>query len=466
MKLEEMGLLEALNALRRGQCTCEDLVQACLSRVSQAEEQIQAWEWLDADAALLAARKADEHVRRGIQPGLLHGLPIGVKDIMATAGVPTRMGSPIYASHIPQTSATVVRRIQDAGGIVMGKTVTTEFAWRNPGKTRNPWNLGHTPGGSSSGSAAAVAAGMVPAALGTQTVGSVIRPAAYCGVVGYKPSFGLISRAGVHPLSPSLDHVGVFARSVADAAYLAACLVGHDDTDPGSLTSAAFRPSATRASDLPGGERRLAAVRTPVWRLADKAQHDMWDANLAALCHAGAVVEDVELPPSFQNAQDVLRTILMAEGAQIYAPLRAANPGKTSTALDDLIETGLKISATDYISALAAAKVMRAELGALLSRFDAIVTPPATGEAPPTLADTGDPSFCGIWTLMGVPAVTFPVGRGPTGLPLGLQVVGAYLDDQRTLEMATWCSGVAGLPSSPVAPLRQGDVRQGNVRAD
>lgn len=444
MELEAMGLLEALDALRRGRCSSEDLVRACLRRVSQAEAQIEAWEWLDPEAVLMAARKADAHARQGGQPGLLHGLPIGVKDIMATAGVPTRMGSPIHASHVPRVSATVVRRLQDAGGFVMGKTVTTEFAWRNPGKTRNPWNLGHTPGGSSSGSAAAVAAGMVPAALGTQTVGSVIRPAAYCGVVGYKPSFGWISRGGVHPLSPSLDHVGVFARSVADAAYLAACLAARDNANPGSLAAAALLPGEAGAAELPTGRRRLAAVRTPVWRLADEAQRAVWDASLAALDRAGAVVEEVDLPPSFQDALDVLRTILMAEGAQIYAPLRAANPGKTSAALDALIETGLGISAVDYITALAAAKSMRAELAALLSGFDAIVTSSATGEAPPTLADTGDPSFCGIWTLMGVPAVTFPVGFGPSGLPLGLQVVGAYLGDCQMLDVASWCSRQIG----------------------
>ncbi len=453
MELEAMGLLEALDALRRGRCSSEDLVRACLQRVSQAEAQIEAWEWLNPEAALLAARKADERATQGDKPGLLQGLPIGVKDIMATAGVPTRMGSPIHASYVPRVSATVVRRLQDAGGFVMGKTVTTELDWRNPSKTRNPWNIGHTPGGSSSGSAAAVAAGMVPAALGTQTVGSVIRPAAYCGVVGYKPSFGLISRAGVHPLSPSLDHVGVFARSVADAAYLAASLAARDDADSGSLAaSALLPPGEIGTAELPAGGRRLAAVRTPVWRLADEAQRAMWDANLAGLDRAGAIVEDVELPPSFQGALDVLRTILMAEGAQIYAPLRAVNPGKISAALDALIETGLKVSAVDYITALAAAKSLRTELGALLSRFDAIVTPPATGEAPPTLADTGDPSFCGIWTLMGVPAVTFPVGFGPTGLPLGLQVVGAYLGDRKMLDVASWCSRQIGT-GCRLAPL-------------
>lgn len=439
MTLETMGLLDVLNALRSGQCSSEEWVRACLARVQEVEAQIKAWEWLDADAALLAARRADDYLRKGGQPGRLHGVPIGVKDIMATAGVPTRMGSPIYASHVPQESAAVVNRLQAEGGFVMGKTVTTEFAWRNPGKTHNPWNLGHTPGGSSSGSAAAVAAGMVPAALGTQTIGSVIRPAAYCGVVGYKPSFGLISRAGVHPLSHSLDHVGVFARSVADAAYLASCLAGHDAADPGSLSDASLRPLApsdTVVSVTP----RLAAIRSPVWHLADEAQRAMWDANLAALERAGAIIEEVELPPSFNSALDVLRTILMAEGAGIYAPLQAAHPGKTSAALDALIDAGLAISAVDYIRAIAAAKDMRVELASLLSRFDAIVTPPATGEAPATLVDTGDPSFCGIWTLMGVPALTIPVGRGPAGLPLGLQLVGGYLRDAELLKMADFIS--------------------------
>lgn len=455
MELEALGLLDGLKGISEGQFSSEELTNACLDRVKLLDSQIRAWEWLDQGAALDAARKADMQMASGGALGALHGLPIGIKDIMLTRGIPTGMGSPIYKGNVPDESATVIRRLQAAGGFVMGKTVTTEFAWRHPGKTHNPWNPDYTPGGSSSGSAAAVASGMVPAALGTQTVGSVIRPAAYCGVVGFKPSFGLISRAGVNPLSHSLDHVGIFARSLDDAAYLASCLAGHDSADPGSLAESTFGTLslAPVAGKTHPGPFRLAAVRSPVWSLADRFQQEIWEANVDALARAGAEVEKVELPSSFLNALDVLRTILLAEGAQIYAPLQMAYPGKTSSAIDTLIEGGKKISAMDYLNALVAAKEMRAELRAFLSRFDAIVTPPATGEAPKTLVDTGDPSFCGIWTLMGVPAVTFPVGRGPSGLPLGFQVVGAYLDDRKTLDVAAWCNrhiGVRlGLSPSP-----------------
>lgn len=444
MELASLGLLDALEVIREGRFSAEDLTRACLARMEEVEPQVKAWEWIEPDYALSAAREADRQLKMGTPPAPLQGIPVGIKDIMLTKGVPTGMGSPIYAGQVPAASASVIDRIQGMGGFVMGKTVTTEFAWRHPGKTHNPWNFGHTPGGSSSGSAAAVAAGMVPAALGTQTVGSVIRPAAYCGVVGYKPSFGLISRTGVHPLSHSLDHVGVFARSVEDAAYLAACLAGYDSTDPGSLAAGALYPGDA-FGEAPAFKPRLAAVRTPVWHLADGIQQSMWERNVEALAAAGAEVEYVDLPPSFQRALEVQRTILMAEGAQIYGPLQAANPDKTSPPLDGLIEMGRKVAAVDYINALAAAKAMRAELEAFLVRFDAIITPPATGEAPKTLADTGDASFCGIWTLMGVPAVTFPVGYGPAGLPLGLQVVGGYLADRKTLDVARWCSRQVGI---------------------
>ena len=443
MELYKLGLLDALKGIRERKFSSEDLTRACLARAESLEGKIKAWEWLDPEFTLQCAREADRQLEVGLPMGRLHGIPIGMKDIISTKGMPTSMGSPIYSGHVPSESATVVQHLQAAGAFVMGKTVTTEFAWRQPGKTHNPWNFGHTPGGSSSGSAAAVAAGYVPAAFGTQTIGSVIRPAAYCGVVGYKPSYGLISRTGVHPLSPTLDHVGIFARSIGDAAFLASCMAGYDHSDPDSLL---VNPVQACSEDAMEWEHppRLAAIKTPVWDLADDVQKAMFKKNVEQLAEAGAVVHWMELPKSFDNALDVLRTILFAEGAQIYAPLQEQYPGKTSKPLDLLIETGLKVSAVQYLEALKAAEEMRAQLVDIFVGFDGVVTPPATGEAPKTLIDTGDPSFCGIWTLMGVPSVSFPVGHGPNGLPLGLQVLGPYLNDSKALKVAAWCNRQIG----------------------
>lgn len=443
MKLYKLGLLDALKGISERSFSSEDLTRSCLDRAACLEDKIKAWEWLDPEFSIQCARESDRLLKDGLPKRPLHGIPLGMKDIVSTKGMPTSMGSPIYTGHVPTHSATIVQHLQAAGAFVMGKTVTTEFAWRHPGKTHNPWNLEHTPGGSSSGSAAAVAAGCVPAAFGTQTVGSVIRPAAYCGVVGYKPSYGLISRAGVHPLSPTLDHVGVFARSIGDAAFLVSCLTGYDRSDPHSLL---VNPLQTCLANIPALEQppRLAAIRTPVWNLADNVQKAMFEKNVEQLAEAGAEVQWIELPESFDGALDVLRTILFAEGAQIYTPLQTQYPGKTSKPLDLLIETGLKVSAVQYLEALKAAEEMRVQLEDLFNRFDCIVTPPATGEAPKTLDDTGDASFCGIWTLMGVPAVSFPVGRGPNGLPLGLQIIGPYLNDSKMLKVANWCDQKIG----------------------
>ena len=263
MDLYPLGLLETLRAYREGRATVQDYVTSCSGRIAALEPRIQAFEWFDASRAMADA----EERAGGILADLpLYGIPVGVKDIINTRGIPTRMGSVIFANQVPTTSAWVVRRLEALGGLVMGKTVTTEFAYRSPGKTRNPWNPSHTPGGSSSGSAAAVAAGYVPAAIGTQTLGSVIRPAAFCGVVGYKPSHGAISRTGIMPFAPSLDTVGVFARSVADAAWFGACLMGEDSRDEATVIRAEPRLLSVPLEPL-SGPPRIAVVKTPKWPL-------------------------------------------------------------------------------------------------------------------------------------------------------------------------------------------------------
>jgi Asp-tRNA(Asn)/Glu-tRNA(Gln) amidotransferase A subunit family amidase len=355
----------------------------------------------------------------------LHGVPLAVKDIIDVAGMPTRYGSPIYASAGPAAvSAECVEALDRAGGIVIGKSVTTEFAYYTPGKTRNPWNIAHTPGGSSMGSAASVASSMVAGALGTQTNGSVIRPAAFCGVVGFKPTLGSVSNHGTLDPWPTLDHTGVFARHVGDAALLASVIAKHGAIAPTIL--------------MPSHALRLAFVRTPVWHLADPAQKEMLEKNAAVLGHAGAIVEELMLPAEYDNAHRVHRVVMAYEAARHFQNLQKRHRALMSAKFNELLDEGAALGEAAYGEALRATQKLRENFPALIDRFDAIITPPAPGEAPPTLEQTGNPAFCTIWTLLGVPAITIPVGLGPSGMPLGLQIVGAQGEDDRTLSVAAW----------------------------
>jgi Asp-tRNA(Asn)/Glu-tRNA(Gln) amidotransferase A subunit family amidase len=402
------------------------LTRALLDRIERHENTVQAFQWIDPERALELARRADRQTTSGAKLGSLHGLPIGIKDIIETQGIPTAMGSPIYAGHVPAQSASLVRRAEAAGAFVMGKTVTTEFAYFTPGKTRNPWNPAHTPGGSSSGSAAGVSMGFLPGAVGTQTNGSMIRPAAFCGVVGYKPTGGFISISGVHPFSPSLDQPGVFTRSVLDAACLAAALA---------------EPEGRIGCDVPALEPppRLAAVRSPVWHLAEAYAQEHFLKSVAHLRSAGAHVVELELPSSFNEAHAVQRTVMHGEGARVFAELQRRDRDRLSARLNALIDEGRGISDNDLARSLERKARFAEELDAFLAGYDAIVTPSALGEAPADLTQTGDPAFCTIWSLCGVPAVTLPAGRGPNGLPLGLQIVGPRSFDNRVLSVSRWC---------------------------
>jgi Asp-tRNA(Asn)/Glu-tRNA(Gln) amidotransferase A subunit family amidase len=324
----------------------------------------------------------------------------------------------------------------------MGKTVTSEFAFFTPGKTRNPWNPAHTPGGSSSGSAAAVAMGFVPAAIGTQTNGSVIRPAAFCGVVGYKPTAGLIPLDGIHPFSPSLDQVGVFTRNVPDAAFLAAVLE-KKDPDPAAGRINAITPVDVAPMKCPP---RLAAVRSPVWHLADQDALEHFIAQIERLRSAGAIVEELELPRSFEQAHAVHRIIMYAEGAAVFMDLQRHQRPRLSPRLNGLIDEGFGIDQSVLVRSLAQRDQLAGEMDTFLNRFDAVITPPAPGQAPADLTQTGDPVFCTIWSLCGVPAVTIPTGQGPLGLPLGLQLICPRLADDRVLSIAHWCDEKLGWP--------------------
>ncbi|HYA20605.1 MAG TPA: amidase [Burkholderiales bacterium] len=426
MQLIQLSAAAAAQAIGKGELSSVELVTACLERIRQMEGTIGAWAFIDPDHALQQARRADDARRKGKVAGPLQGVPIGVKDIFDTRGIPTELGSPLYKGNVPQAAARVVEKIELAGGFVMGKTVTAEFAFLSPGKTRNPWKLAHTPGGSSSGSAAGVAAGFVPAALGTQTNGSVIRPAAFCGIVGFKPSRGTISNHGTLDYSPTLDQTGVFTRSVRDAAWVTSCI------------SEVQNPISRQISTF-DKKLKLAAVRSPVWIRAEEAQRSIFTDNLKKLRESGAEVVETELPAAFTQAHPCLRRIMAYEAAQFFRELQMRGREKISAVLNAFLDEGAGIPDSAYQDALHFREQLQQDLRAFFKVFDAIITPPANGEAPATLESTGDPAFCTIWTLCGVPAVTIPTGLGPQRLPLGLQIVGAYQDDDKLLAIANWC---------------------------
>ncbi len=435
-QLHRMGIREAAQAIHMGDLRSEELIHALLERIASLEDTVQAFQWIDPARALELARRADRRLRSGETVGPLHGIPIGIKDIIETEGIPTGMGSPIFDGYVPARPAVLVQRAEAAGAFVLGKTVTTEFAYFHPGKTRNPWNPNHTPGGSSSGSAAAVAMGFLPGAVGTQTNGSMIRPAAFCGVVGYKPTSGLIPLAGVHLFSPSLDQVGVFARSVPDAALLAAALTGKGDDGAVTGTGTGMIPADVAALVRPP---RLAAVRSPVWHLAEPQTQKHFLEMVDRLRAAGAEVLEQELPPAFEEAHAVHRVIMYGEGSRGFAELQRRDRKRLSLRLNALIDEGVVIPDSDLTRSLERKAQFAGELDAFMDAFDAVITPPALGEAPADLTQTGDPAFCTIWSLCAVPAVTIPAGRGPAGLPLGLQIVGPRFADAHVLSVARWC---------------------------
>lgn len=419
--------------LASGALRAVELVEACLARIARTEPDVGAWAWLDGDAAMDQARKLDQLRLSGRAIGPLHGLPIGLKDIIDTKGIPTENGTPIDAGRVPAEDAWIVSRLRAAGAIILGKTVTTECAFMHPGKTRNPHNAAHTPGGSSQGSAAAVAAGMVPLAIGTQTGGSVIRPASFCGIVGMKPSFGLIPRTGILTQSPFLDTVGVFARSVEDCALLTEVLAGHDPADP--ATEPAPMPRMLEvARSRPPVPAAFAFVKPPGWDEADPQMKAAME-ELAALL--GDACTEVPLP-GLEEIAALRQRINFAEMAKCYYPLERRGRDLMSDRLKAAIDEGKAVLARDYIAALDWRDVMNAALQAVFARFDVILCPAAPGPAPRGLEDTGSAIFNGLWTLAGVPAVTLPLFASEDGLPIGVQLVGPRGDDARLLRTARW----------------------------
>ena len=433
------GVLELLRLFKDDSAAADHYAAACLERAKAAEPVLKAFEYLPVDIA-----------RR---PGPLSGIPVAIKDIIATSDMPTTNGSPIYRDHIPARDAWVVERLRNLGATIFGKTVSTEFAWRHPGPTTNPWNSRHTPGGSSSGSAAAVAAGIVPLALGSQTLGSVIRPAAFNGVVGLKPSYGAIPRTGVHPLSPSLDHVGFFARRVDDVAYALSLIAGASDLDPHGRPLPRFHVDTDQG--VPSLDRpRLRVVRFEKWSRAEPEQQKVFEAAVVKLREAGAVVEEREWQELDSNWSAV-NTILSSEASHIFSDLVERYPDRTSDHLKSTVKAGKDTSAFAYLGAKAIQEKLRSALSKQMTGFDAILTVPAFGEAPEGLSYTGDAEYCAPWTLIGAPAVTLPAGFGRHGLPLGIQTVGAYRQDYRLLRVAKWIEGALrfdpGIPKIALA---------------
>ncbi|MEJ1996504.1 MAG: amidase [Limibacillus sp.] len=436
MKTETLtfSALEAAKAVRNGEITCEELVQACLDRIEEFDGEIGAWAHLSAEHALTQARQADKFRRLGRGVGPLHGVPVGIKDIIDTKDFPTEQGSPIHQGRRPVEDATLVAKLREAGAIILGKTVTTEFAVMHPGKTVNPHDTGRTPGGSSSGSAAAVAAKMVPLAVGTQTNGSVIRPAAFCGVVGYKPTYGLISRHRVLRQSPPLDQIGVFANSVEDAGLMAQAMMGYDDRDEATRPQAS--PDLWRLlSEDPPMTPRLGFVKGPVWNQAEDSTKEAFAELVDFL---GETAEEAEIAPVFDEVIDLHRMVMEADLAKNIGPNLERAPDQVSKILTEMIVRGREVKAVAYNLAIDRIKLLPLGLDELFETYDAIITPATAGEAPKGLETTGSPAFCTLWTFCGMPAITLPILSGAEGLPLGVQLVGRKGEDGKLLRTARW----------------------------
>ncbi|HVL59085.1 MAG TPA: amidase [Burkholderiaceae bacterium] len=432
--LNALAATELARMLREGAVDAEQVVAACLDRIDAVDASVQAWAHLDREHALAQARDADLRRMRGEALGPLHGVPVGVKDIIDTGDMPTEDGTPLHAHRMPARDAAVVAQLRAAGAVILGKTVTTELAYFHPGKTRNPHNPEHTPGGSSSGSAAAVAAAMVPLAVGTQTNGSVIRPAAFCGVWGFKPTRGLIPRRGIQPLSRTLDQVGAFGRTLQDAALLAQVMVGYDPEDPDTRPRATpqFAAAAAEEPPLPPS---IAFVKTPMW---EQTEPDAREAFAELVQVLGAHCTELELPVSGLDGLQWHRTIMEAEMAFNLAREYRLGRDQLSDALHSLIERGQLISAVDHQHAISRIGPLNEGFAEVFHAYDAILTPSAPGTAPQGLQATGNPVFCTLWTLFGMPAVNLPILVGENGLPLGVQLVGARGSDARLLRTARW----------------------------
>ena len=443
----ELSVARSAEAIRQGRISPVELAQSLLGRIDDLDQDLQAWVTIDREDVLSAAKDREEDLKSGRPTGLIHGVPVGLKDIFYTEGMKTTACSRIYADFVPEYDATCVTKIKAAGGIVLGKAVTTEFATSDPSPTRNPWNPAHTPGGSSSGSAVAVATQMCSAALGSQTGGSTCRPAAYNGIVGLKATYGRISRYGVVPVSWSLDTVGILVRTVDDAATMLQVMSGHDFNDPGS--SAQPVPDfleEMKSSDRPPRIGLLSGF------FRDHSTNDVWQHTQEVaqkLAQAGAVVEDVQLPPSFASCHSCQRIVMNVECASFHQEFFRERADEYGARIRSSIESGMLVPGVDYLKAQRLRRVFRQEMTDMLTGYDVVLTPATPAPAPKDLNTTGDAAFQSPWTSSGLPSIVIPSGLSDDGLPLGIQIAARPWQEGIMLGAASWAQKALGVNITP-----------------
>ena len=438
--------VEAAKQIKSRDLSPVELVESLLSQYDSLEPSLNAWVYLDREALLADAQQKQEELEKGVNVGPLHGVPIGLKDIYYTAGIPTTACSKVYEGFVPEYDATTVTLLKNAGAIMMGKTVTTEFACMDPSPTKNPWNPAHTPGGSSSGSAVAVATRMCPAALGSQTVGSVLRPASYNGVVGFKPTFGRVSRYGVIPVSWSLDHVGWMARSVEDTALLMQVMAVADPNEPITVGLPADDFMAGLASH---SAPRIGLIRRFFYDNSDEETRKHTDGIVDQLSRAGATIEEIPLPDSIDTAMEDQRTIMAVEGAAFHQPMYERQSQDYQPKLREMLRQGLATDGQTYSRALERRQQFTAEMQALAGKADVLLTPSTPTPALPDITNTGNTMFQGPWTSCGLPVITIPSGLAASGLPFGIQLASAPFSEPKLLAAARWCENVLGVELSP-----------------
>lgn len=450
--LHTLGVAETVRRIRQREISPVEVVQACYQQIETLEPQLEAWVTLDQPRALQTARHCEARLQQGEAVGLLAGLPVGLKDIFYTAGLLTTACSKVYADLVPDYDATSVVKLRQAGAVIMGKTVTTEFATADPSPTRSPWHAEHTPGGSSSGSAVAVAARMIPAALGSQTGGSTLRPAAYNGIVGLKPTYGRISRYGVIPVSWCLDHVGILVRSVEDAALMLQALAGYDVQDPGSLQAPVsdYITAVQQADKAP----RIGILRGYFNDHADAETVQHTDRVVQQLERAGALLRQVPLPAGFASVLPAQRILMKVEAAAFHADMFAQHRDSYRPKIRRTVESGLLISAVDYLRVQRLRRRFQEEVAALFQDLDVLLTPATPGPAPRDLTTTGDASFQAPWTYAGTPSIALPSGLSQGGMPLGIQLIAPSCSETQLLAAARWCERVINISLTP--PLVSG----------
>ena len=442
----ELTASQIARQVRARELTAVDVVESLLAHIDAVEPQVQAWVYLDREAVLADAQQRQQELESGGETGPLHGVPIGIKDIYYTAGIPTTACSKLYQDFVPEYDAAPLARLKQAGAIMLGKTVTTEFACLDPSRTKNPWNAAHTPGGSSSGSAASVASRMCPAALGSQTVGSVLRPASYNGVVGLKPTYGRVSRHGVVPVSWSLDTMGWMSRSVEDAALLLQVMAGPDPNDP----VAARFPGGDYLSGLDSASPpRIGLVRSFFMEECDDETRAHVTAAVGQLAAAGAVVEELALPESFNTAIEDQRIIMTTEAAAFHKPMYETRSQDYQPLLREMLRGGLETDGVTYSRALERRLRFITDMQALSQRVDVMLTPSTPTPALANLTNTGNTMFQGPWTSCGLPSITIPSGLAESGLPFGLQIISGPFQEERLLAAARWCERVLDVPLTP-----------------